>query len=136
MEKDGLFRTIADVPAILAHDVSAVIKTDNDLKAAACIEPAAVAYVACQSAKVQCGHDVAVFGAGPIGLFAAMLSKMIFGASRVHIVEPTAFRREFPKQWCHHVYKWRSFLPIRLKELMWWLKLPVFWKILIESSGI
>ena len=103
-EKDGLFRTIVDVPAILAHDVSAMIKTDNDLKAAACIEPAAVAYVACQNAKIRCGNVVTVFGAGPIGLFTAMLSKNVFAAAEVHIVEPIAFRREFAKRWCDRVY--------------------------------
>ena len=109
MEKDGLFGTIVDIPAMLAHDVSALINTDNDLKAVACIEPAAVAYVACQNAKVQGGDTVVVFGAGPIGLFTAMLSKMIFGASRVHVVEPIAFRREFAKQWCDNVYTVEEF---------------------------
>ncbi|MGB9372411.1 MAG: alcohol dehydrogenase catalytic domain-containing protein [Halobacteriota archaeon] len=109
MEKDGLFGTIVDIPAMLAHDVSALINTDNDLKAAACIEPAAVAYVACQNTKVQGGDIVVVFGAGPIGLFTAMLSKTIFGASRVHVVEPIAFRRGFAKQWCDNVYTVEEF---------------------------
>jgi (R,R)-butanediol dehydrogenase/meso-butanediol dehydrogenase/diacetyl reductase len=109
MEKDGLFGTIVDIPAMLAHDVGASIKTENDLKAAACIEPAAVAYVACQNTKLQAGDTVVIFGAGPIGLFTAMLSKMIFGASRVYIVEPIAFRRELAKQWCDNVYTVEEF---------------------------
>jgi threonine dehydrogenase-like Zn-dependent dehydrogenase len=109
MEKDGLFGTIVDVPAMLAHDVSTLIKTDNDLKAAACIEPAAVAYVACQNTRLQGGDTVVIFGAGPIGLFAAMLSKTVFGASRVHVVEPITFRREFAKKWCDYVYSVEEF---------------------------
>ena len=108
-EKDGLFRTIADVPAMLAHDVSAQIKNDNDLKAVACVEPAAVAYIACQNAQVRCGDIVAVFGGGPIGLFTAMLSKKVFAAAGVHVVEPIAFRREFAKQWCDRVYTVEEF---------------------------
>jgi D-xylulose reductase len=47
---------------------------------------------------------VVIFGAGPIGLFTAMLSKSIFGASTVHIVEPVAFRRKFAEKWGDHVY--------------------------------
>ena len=47
---------------------------------------------------------VVVFGAGPIGLFAAMLSDHVFGASHVVIVEPIARRREFARKWCDHVY--------------------------------
>ncbi len=104
MEKDGLFGTIVDIPAMLSHDVSAMVKNDTDLKAIACVEPAAVAYVACQNTQVKGGDSVVIFGAGPIGLFTAMLSKSIFGASTVHIVEPVAFRREFAKKWCDHVY--------------------------------
>jgi len=104
MEKEGLFGTIVDMPAMLAHDVSAIAKTDADLKAIACVEPAAVAYVACQNTQVKGGDCVVIFGAGPIGLFTAMLSKSVFGASTVHIVEPVDFRRKFAEKWGDHVY--------------------------------
>jgi D-xylulose reductase len=104
MEKEGLFGTLVDIPAMLAHDVSAIAKTDADLQAIACVEPAAVAYVACQNTQVKGGDCVVIFGAGPIGLFTAMLSKSIFGASTVHIVEPVAFRRKFAEKWGDHVY--------------------------------
>jgi threonine dehydrogenase-like Zn-dependent dehydrogenase len=38
-----------------------------------------------------------------------MLSKSIFGASRVHLVEPTLFRREFARRWCDEVYTVEEF---------------------------
>lgn len=104
LEKDGLFGTIVHVPSTLAHDVSALADSDRGLKSAACIEPAGVAYVACQNTNVSAGDAVVIFGAGPIGVFAAMLCKSIFGASRVYVVEPVAFRRERALKWCDEVY--------------------------------
>ncbi|MCP4349096.1 MAG: alcohol dehydrogenase catalytic domain-containing protein [Desulfobacterales bacterium] len=104
LEKDGIFGTVADVPAMLAHDVSELVKNDKDIRAAACVEPAGVAYVACQNTNIKGGDTVAVFGAGPIGLFTAMLSKNIFGASAVYIIEPVAFRRKLAEKWCDHVF--------------------------------
>jgi len=104
LEKDGLFGSVVDVPAKLAHDVTKLIKNDNDLKAGACVEPAGVAYVACQNTRIAGGDIVIVFGAGPIGLFTAILSKIVFGASDIHIVEPVEFRRTFARKWIDHVY--------------------------------
>lgn len=95
---------MADVPAMLANNVTDLIKSDKDLHAAACVEPAGVAYVACQNTDIKGGDIVAVFGAGPIGLFTAMLSKAVFGASVVHMIEPVPFRRKFSKKWCDYVY--------------------------------
>jgi threonine dehydrogenase-like Zn-dependent dehydrogenase len=104
LEKDGLFGTIVDVPSMLSHDVSVLGDSEEGLKAAACIEPAGVAYVACQNTRVSAGEVVVVFGAGPIGAFAAMLSKGVFGAAEVHVVESIPFRRELVRQWCDHVF--------------------------------
>jgi len=109
LETDGIFGEIVDVPAMLAHDVTAIIRTDRDLQAIACVEPAGVAYVACQNTRVTGGDVVVIFGAGPIGVFAAMLCKTIFGASSVSIVEPVAFRREFAEKWCDRVYDVEEF---------------------------
>jgi len=103
MEKDGLFGTVVDVPGMLAHDVKAMAKTSQGLKAAACVEPAGVAYVGCQSARVTAGDVVVIFGAGPIGLLCAMLSKNIFGASVVYMVEPVEFRRKLAQKWSDYV---------------------------------
>jgi threonine dehydrogenase-like Zn-dependent dehydrogenase len=109
LEKDGIFGTIADVPAMLAHDVTELVKDDKDIRAAACVEPAGVAYVACQNTSIKGGDTVVIFGSGPIGLFAAMLGKKIFGASAVYIVEPVAFRRNFAQTWCDRVYDVEEF---------------------------
>jgi threonine dehydrogenase-like Zn-dependent dehydrogenase len=99
-----LFSSIVDVPGILAHDVSDLEGDDRGLLAAACMEPAACAYVACSLSRVRPGDEVVVFGAGPIGLFGAMIARMGFGAGRVHVVEPVAFRRSVAKEWADAVY--------------------------------
>ncbi|NTV97074.1 MAG: alcohol dehydrogenase catalytic domain-containing protein, partial [Thiobacillus sp.] len=100
MQSDGLFGTVVDVPAVLAHDVSALIRDDADLRAAACLEPAGVALLACENARMAPGDRVAIFGAGPIGLYCAMLAKRVFGASHVSVVEPLAGRRQWAAPWC------------------------------------
>jgi threonine dehydrogenase-like Zn-dependent dehydrogenase len=104
LEKDGLFGDIVDVPSMLTHDVSDMAKSEKGLRAAACVEPAGVAYVACQNTHMGAGDIVVIFGAGPIGLFAAMLSKVVFGASQVHVVEPVLFRRKLVRKWSDEVY--------------------------------
>jgi (R,R)-butanediol dehydrogenase / meso-butanediol dehydrogenase / diacetyl reductase len=104
LEKDGLFGTVVDVPSLLTHDVTVLAGNERGLQAAACVEPAGVAYVACQNTRVSGGDTVAVFGAGPIGLFCAILAKAVFGASQVHVVEPVDFRRDFARKWCDQVY--------------------------------
>jgi threonine dehydrogenase-like Zn-dependent dehydrogenase len=109
LEKDGLFGTIVDVPSMLTHDVTALAKTGRGLRTAACVEPAGVAYVACQNTDLGAGDVVVVFGAGPIGLFTAMLSKIVFGASLVHTVEPVPFRRTIARKWSDEVYDIEEF---------------------------
>ncbi len=104
LETDGLLGTVVDVPAQIAHDVTEFINNDEDLMAAACIEPAGVAYVACENAQIKAGDRVVIFGAGPIGILVAALSKSVFGASEVHVIEPIEYRRNFVKQWADKVY--------------------------------
>jgi threonine dehydrogenase-like Zn-dependent dehydrogenase len=94
---------------MLAHDVTKLIKSDQDLKAMACVEPAGVAYVACMNGHIKGGDVVVIFGAGPIGLFSAMLSKIVFGASAVHVVEPTEFRRRLAQKWSDYIYDIEEF---------------------------
>ncbi len=125
LEVDGLFGNIVNVPAMLAHDITDFIKTDADLMAMACVEPAGVAYVACQNTGIRGGDNVIIFGGGPIGIFSAMLSKMVFGASLVHLIEPAKFRRELARQWADKVYD-----PIELKE-----KFIDNIDVVIEASG-
>ncbi|NQT17552.1 MAG: alcohol dehydrogenase catalytic domain-containing protein [Planctomycetes bacterium] len=109
LEKDGVFGTVVDLPSLLTHDVSDLARSDTGLKAAACVEPAGVAYVACQNTQISGGDVVVIFGAGPIGLFTAMLCDSVFGASRVVIVEPVARRRELARKWCDEVYDVEEF---------------------------
>jgi threonine dehydrogenase-like Zn-dependent dehydrogenase len=100
---DGLFREVVDVPARVAHDVSDLARTPEGLRAAACIEPAACAHVAIARLGVRPGERVVVFGAGPLGLYAAMLCQEAFGAA-VHVVEPLAGRREVAAPWCERAF--------------------------------
>ncbi len=109
LQKDGLFGTIVDVPSLLAHDISRVAGTDEGLKAAACIEPAGVAYVACENTNITGGDAVVVFGAGPIGVLSAALARTVFGASGVYLVEPVPYRRKFADKWCDRVYDVEEF---------------------------
>ncbi len=104
LEEDGIFGHIVDVPAFQAYDITELVQGDRDLQALSCVEPAGVAYVACQNARVKGGDRVVVFGAGPIGLFAALLAQLFFGASAVWIVEPVKFRRKFAEKWCDRAY--------------------------------
>ena len=99
LEEDGIFGTVVDVQSQLAHDVTSLARTEEGLRAAACVEPAGVAYVACRNTAVGVGDVVVVFGAGPIGLFCAMLGRLVLGAAEVHVVEPVASRRELARRW-------------------------------------
>jgi len=125
LEVDGLFGTVVDVPSILAHDVTKLIKSDQDLKAMACVEPAGVAYVTCVNGYIKGGDVVVIFGAGPIGLFSAMLCKIVFGASAVHVVEPTEFRRTHAQKWSDYTYDIEEFFETG----------PASVDVVIEASG-
>jgi (R,R)-butanediol dehydrogenase / meso-butanediol dehydrogenase / diacetyl reductase len=125
MEQDGLFATIADVPACLAHDVSALVHTESDLQALACLEPAGVALVACRNGKLQPGQRVVIFGAGPIGLYCAILARTVFAAGSIHIVEPAPFRRKFAARWANHVHTPEEFFASPLNEI----------DLVVEASG-
>ncbi len=103
MQRDGVFSEVVDLPAQLAHAVNDLAADEAGRRAAACIEPAACSFVALSLARVKPGDNVLVFGAGPIGLFAAMLARLAFGAGSVEIVEPLPFRREFARRWADRV---------------------------------
>lgn len=125
LEQDGLFGPVVNVPAMLAHNIRSMAKSEDGLKAAACIEPAGVAYVACENSRIVAGNTVVIFGAGPIGVLAAMLSKTVFGASLVHMVEPIEFRRKLASQWCDQVFD--------VEEYFQSAEQPV--DVVIEASG-
>ncbi len=126
LEKDGLFGAVVDLPSMLTHDVGTMAGSDKGLKAAACVEPAGVAYVACENTHITGGDVVVVFGAGPIGALAALLCKVVFGAARVYVVEPIGFRREFVSRWCDRAYDVQEFFDDPPKAI----------DVLIEASGV
>ena len=126
MQRDGLFAEVADLPAQLAHDVSDIAASDSGRRAAACIEPAACSLVALSLARLRPAEDVLIFGAGPIGLFAAMLSRLAFGAASVQVVEPLRFRRDFARRWADRVYDVEEFFAEPV-----WRRTDV----LLEASG-
>ncbi len=125
MECDGLFTTYAQIPAVLAHDVDDFAGSERNVLGAACVEPAACAYVACSLADVGPGDDVLIFGAGPIGLFVAMLARIGFGAGTVHVVEPVEFRRELATRWADRTYDVEEFFA----------ESKASFDVLIEASG-
>ncbi|MEK8016287.1 MAG: zinc-binding dehydrogenase [Candidatus Parabeggiatoa sp.] len=125
MEKDGIFGSIVDIPGMLAYNISDYLQDEQDLQAFACIEPAGVAYLACENAQIKPGSRILIFGAGPIGLLTALMSKEIFGACEVHLVEPVNFRRQFAQKWADQVYDVNEFLANRAEKF----------DVVIEASG-
>lgn len=93
LQTDGLFTELADVPSQMIHQVTDLVEQSSDLDGLACLEPAAVAFLACTNARVSPGDSVLVVGAGPIGYLAAQLARQVFGASRICVSEPIDFRR-------------------------------------------
>ena len=126
MEKDGLFATVVDVPQQLAYNVNAIADMESGLQAAACIEPAGCGFLAATSAGIAPGERVLIFGAGPIGIFTAMLCREVFGAATVSIVEPIAFRRDLASRWADHAYAVEEFFSLQNR--------PSF-DVMIEASG-
>ena len=126
MQRDGLFAEVVDLPVQLVHDVSDLVASDSGRRAAACIEPAACSLVALCLSRLKPAEDILIFGAGPIGLFAAMLSRLAFGAASVQVVEPLRFRREFARRWADRVYDVEEFFAEPV-----WRRTDV----LIEASG-
>lgn len=100
MEMDGLFGTVVDVPARLANSIGQLAASSSGLQAAACLEPAGVAWVACERANLHGGENILIFGGGPIGIYCAMLAREMFGAAHVHLIDPVACRRELASRWC------------------------------------
>ena len=125
LEKDGLFSGIADVPESVTHNINDHL-TGSNLPVLSCLEPAAVAYLACQNARVKGADTVVVFGAGPIGLYSAIAAGRVFGASKIYIVDPVPFRRQFAAEWCDRCFDVPEFFESPPSEI----------DVVIESSGI
>lgn len=117
MEQDGLFASVADVPASLAYDVSDLVRGDDAARALACLEPAGVAMVACQNGRLKQEDSVVVFGAGPIGVLCAMLARTVYGVRRVYVVEPSGFRREFAARHADKTFTPEEFFAANIEDI-------------------
>lgn len=76
-------------------------------------------YQAAEMGEIDEGDTVVVFGAGPVGIFAAK-SAWLFGAKRVIVVDHVEYRLEFVKRYAQcEVVDFKSFkdLPAHLKKL-------------------
>ena len=109
LQFDGLFSEVVDIPWRLAQNISKFVESESDLKSGACLEPAGVAYVACENLRLCPSDKVVVFGAGPIGAYCAMLCKQLFGVQSVLTVEPLDHRRKLAKKWSSEVYSASEF---------------------------
>lgn len=63
----------------------------------ALVEPLACALVGVEAADIPYGEEVAILGAGPMGLFCLQLS-LLAGASRVIVIDTVPFRLEMAKR--------------------------------------
>jgi len=66
-------------------------------EAAALVEPLACALVGVEAANIPYGEEVAILGAGPMGLFCLQLA-VLAGASRAIVIDTVPFRLEMAKR--------------------------------------
>jgi len=88
-QTDGGLQELLAWPTALVHPLDATM-TGAD---GAMLEPLGVALHAWDLSHAAAGADVAVVGAGPIGLLLVQLARSL-GARRVVVVEPLAHRRD------------------------------------------
>lgn len=110
-EPGGLAQYVA-VRTEAAHPVRGDVPADVAVLA----EPLAVAVHAVARSGLRPGATVAVFGAGPIGLFTALVARYR-GAGRVILVEPNDWRRRTAEGRGFTVLAAGSEAPARVREL-------------------
>src|SRR5438477_460680 len=72
----------------------------DDDNAALCTDAYPTGYQGAEMAQIKRGDSVVVFGAGPVGLFAARCA-WFFGAGRVLIVDEQDYRLDFARRFAH-----------------------------------
>jgi threonine dehydrogenase-like Zn-dependent dehydrogenase len=72
----------------------------DDDNAALCTDAYPTGYQGAEMAQIKRGDSVVVFGAGPVGLFAAK-SAWFMGAGRVLVVDEYDYRLEFARRFAH-----------------------------------
>jgi threonine dehydrogenase-like Zn-dependent dehydrogenase len=96
--------------------------TIDDDNAALCTDAYPTGYQGAEMAGIKRGDSVLVFGAGPVGLFAAKCA-WFMGAGRVMIVDEYEYRLEFAKQFAHcETLNFRD-----VSDPIWWLKREADW---------
>lgn len=90
---NGGFAEFVNVKEVFAHPLPASMSYELGALA----EPTAVVYEAIKKSKLRAGQDVAVLGAGPIGLLTAIVAK-IAGANHVFIIDVAAERLKVAQQ--------------------------------------
>jgi threonine dehydrogenase-like Zn-dependent dehydrogenase len=96
--------------------------TVDDDDAALCTDAYPTGYQAAEMAQIKRGDSVLVFGAGPVGLFAARCA-WFFGAGRVLIVDQYEYRLEFARKFAH--CETLNFRDVR--DPVWYLKKESDW---------
>jgi threonine dehydrogenase-like Zn-dependent dehydrogenase len=96
--------------------------TVDDDNAALCTDAYPTGYQAAEMAGIKRGDSVVVFGAGPVGLFAAR-SAWFFGAGRVLIVDEYDYRLDFARRFAQ--CETLNFREVR--DPVWFLKKETDW---------
>jgi threonine dehydrogenase-like Zn-dependent dehydrogenase len=96
--------------------------TIDDDNAALCTDAYPTGYQGAEMAQIKRGDSVVVFGAGPVGLFAAR-SAWFMGAGRVLIVDEYEYRLDFARKFaqCENL----NFRDVR--DPVWYLKKEADW---------
>ena len=106
----------ADVGPTLIPD------TIDDENAALCTDAYPTGYQGAEMAQIKRGDSIVVFGAGPVGLFAARCA-WFFGAGRVLIVDEYDYRLEFARKFAQcETLNFRD-----VADPVWYLKKETDW---------
>ena len=92
LNRDGGFAEYITFPALFLHRIS----KDVDLRAAALVEPTAIAFNGVKAAAVTPEDFVAIHGDGPIGLLILQCARA-FGAKRIAVIGATPARLALAK---------------------------------------